>query len=157
MVTRSDVESRRWQLSCAEETRDVARTLSEGWDRGTAVALIGPLGAGKTTFVRGAVEAMGGDPRRVRSPTFVLVREYPEAEPTVAHADLYRVHDGTAQRTIGLGDYLGRTLLLVEWAQHWRGSWPASTETVRMAHAQDGGRTLTWTSGSPADRPEDPP
>lgn len=155
MVTRSHAESRRWELSCADETREVARTLAARWDRGTAVALIGPLGAGKTTFVRGAVDAMGGDPGRVRSPTFVLVREYPSAKPTVAHADLYRVRDGAAQRTIGLEDYLGRTLLMVEWAQHWRGGWPASTETVRMTHAEDGGRTLTWTSASPGNLPED--
>ncbi len=151
MSVRPEVESRRWELSRPAETRAAARRLAERWVEGTSVALIGPLGAGKTTFVRGVVEGLGAPPGAVRSPTYMLVREYPTADPTVAHADLYRARDAAAQRTIGLEEYFERGVLLVEWAQHWRGRWPASTETVRMSHAEGGGRTLRWFSAPPGE------
>ena len=78
--------------------------------QGDVVALTGPLGAGKTTLVRGALESLGWV-GAVRSPTFALLIPYP-TEPPVLHADLYRV--GSAEG-IGLEDFLDDHILFLEW------------------------------------------
>ncbi len=77
---------------------------------GDVVLLDGPLGAGKTTFVRGLVAALGhGEP--VRSPTFNLIQTFP-TEPPVMHADLYRLKSFEG---IGLEEYLDTHVCLIEW------------------------------------------
>lgn len=84
--------------------------------------LEGPLGAGKTTLVRGLLEALGHE-GPVRSPTFNLLQAF-DTDPPVLHADLYRV--SSAEGT-GLEDYLDTHVVLVEWPdrlpddpEHWR-------------------------------------
>ena len=72
--------------------------------------LEGPLGAGKTTLVRGLLEALGlTEP--VRSPTFNLLHLYP-TNPPVAHADLYRLAGGHG---IGLEDLADTHVVAIEW------------------------------------------
>lgn len=77
---------------------------------GAIVLLHGPLGAGKTTFVRAFLAAVGHQ-GPVRSPTFNLVHLY-HTKPPIAHIDLYRL--STADR-LDLEDLIGRYLLLIEW------------------------------------------
>lgn len=134
----------RWAPKSPEETRAVARRLAERWTQPRTVGLVGPLGAGKTTFVRGIVQARGGDPGAVRSPTFTLMHRLEEARPTVIHADLYRVSGAEAQRTIGLEESFGRALVLVEWADRWERGWPSGTDTLHFRHGPDGGRIIQW-------------
>ena len=81
------------------------------------VLLIGELGAGKTAFVRGLVQGVGGDPGQVTSPTFVLIQEY-DAPRTVYHADLFRL---TAVAVEDLRPQLDELMdrdgvLAIEWA-----------------------------------------
>ena len=77
---------------------------------GDVVLLEGELGAGKTTIVRGLMEALGVvEP--VRSPTFNLIQVF-ETQPPVMHCDLYRVQNGFG---IGLEDYLEDHICLIEW------------------------------------------
>lgn len=80
------------------------------------VTLAGPLGAGKTTFVRALVEALGGDPRTVTSPSFSLVNVY-RARRTVYHVDLYRVASQTELDGLDLEDLLADPagVVAVEW------------------------------------------
>ena len=83
---------------------------------GAVVALIGPLGAGKTHFVRAVVEGLGGDHRRVSSPTFALIHEY-EARLPIYHFDAYRLPNEAAFAELGVGEYFdGPGVCLVEWA-----------------------------------------
>src|SRR5437588_420553 len=63
---------------------------------GAVVALIGPLGAGKTHLVRAVAEGLGCDGRRVSSPTFALIHEYPGGRLPVYHFDTYRLPDEAA-------------------------------------------------------------
>ena len=104
-------EQRRQVFSASEgETRDLAGQLARGARPGDVLLLEGPLGAGKTTFVRGFLEALG-HVGPVRSPTFNLVQTF-ETNPPVMHADLYRVK---GWQGIGLEDYLETHACLVEW------------------------------------------
>jgi tRNA threonylcarbamoyladenosine biosynthesis protein TsaE len=80
------------------------------------VVLAGPLGVGKTFFVRGLLRKRGlPSEERVTSPTFALVQEY-ELSPRVLHADLYRVKRGAEVTALGLSEERTRgAILLVEW------------------------------------------
>jgi tRNA threonylcarbamoyladenosine biosynthesis protein TsaE len=78
---------------------------------GDIVLLYGPLGAGKTTLVRGLMGALGES--TVRSPTFNLIQTFPTSPP-VMHADLYRL---ASAHGLGLEDYFESHLCLIEWPE----------------------------------------
>ena len=93
------------------DLKKLAGEMVTQWSRGDLVLLDGDLGVGKTTFVRGALEALGVvEP--VRSPTFNLIQIF-ETEPPVMHADFYRVKGAAGT---GLEDYLETHLCFIEWA-----------------------------------------
>jgi len=87
-----------------------ASSLASAFQSGDVVLLNGPLGAGKTTWVRGYLAGLGFD-KAVRSPTFNLVQFF-ETDPPVMHTDLYRVK---SYEGIGLEDYLDTHVCLIEW------------------------------------------
>jgi tRNA threonylcarbamoyladenosine biosynthesis protein TsaE len=89
---------------------ELASDLCASWRAGDTILLSGPLGAGKTTFARAILHALGWQ-GPVRSPTFTLLHVY-ETQPPVAHADLYRVKGAEG---IGLEEYLDTHLCLIEW------------------------------------------
>ncbi len=91
-------------------TRALGAALARRLRPSDLVRLEGPLGAGKTTLVRGLLEALGHQ-GPVRSPTFNLLQTF-DTDPPVLHADLYRV--ASAEGT-GLEDYLDTHVVLVEW------------------------------------------
>lgn len=108
-----------------EETRAIARELGRaiGAD-GAVLALVGPLGAGKTVFVKGLAEGLGLDPRSVSSPTFVIAQQYPlpEGPDVLHHVDLYRLDDEDELVNIGFEDMLAPGgVLAVEWADRFPG------------------------------------
>lgn len=92
------------------ELRTLAANAVQDWGQGTLVFLIGELGAGKTTFVRGAMAELG-IPEGVRSPTFNLLQVF-ETSPPVLHADFYRVKGAAGT---GIEDYFETHLCFVEW------------------------------------------
>lgn len=97
-------------VETADEMRRLGAEWSSRWQPGDIVLLEGELGAGKTTFVRGVLEAKGvREP--VRSPTFNLVQQF-ETNPPILHADLYRV---TGPAGLGLEDFVDTHVLFVEW------------------------------------------
>jgi tRNA threonylcarbamoyladenosine biosynthesis protein TsaE len=97
------------------QTRELARKLAASFLPGDVVVLIGPLGAGKTVFVRGLVEGRGLDINRVHSPSFTIVNEYPGEKP-LYHFDLYRLNDLGELIEIGYDDYLSRDgVVVIEW------------------------------------------
>lgn len=110
---------------------------SEGEEGGgLAVALVGPLGAGKTAFAKGVAEGLGIDPARVASPTFVLANEYPlPGGGRLVHADLHRVEREEELLEIGWLDWLvPGVLLLVEWADRVPEALPADVLEVTLGH-----------------------
>src|SRR6185369_4427799 len=84
--------ARRATVSSASEgqTEGVGRRLAAELPPGTAIALTGPLGAGKTVFARGVASGLGVNPVDVASPTFVYLVDYSEGRIPFIHADLYR-------------------------------------------------------------------
>jgi tRNA threonylcarbamoyladenosine biosynthesis protein TsaE len=82
------------------------------------VTLSGELGAGKTTFARGALRALGVA-GAIKSPSYTLLETYPLAAVTVVHLDLYRLKDPSDLEYLGLADYhRPGHLWLVEWPEH---------------------------------------
>src|SRR5438876_8541699 len=71
---------------------------------GAVVALVGPLGAGKTHLVRAIAEGLGGNPNQVTSPTFVLIQEY-DARLPIYHFDAYRLKDEREFADLGVHEY----------------------------------------------------
>ena len=104
-------------LSTEQDPRDLAAALAPkleaALEGGRSVALIGGLGAGKTTFVRYLVQALGGDVQ-ASSPTFVLCHEYPARNGLVIeHWDVYRLSGAPEEL---LSAPAPGVLRLIEWA-----------------------------------------
>ena len=82
---------------------------------GDVVGLIGPLGAGKTTFVQGMARGLEVAPdRHVASPTFALVNEHP-GRVLFVHADLYRIREAGELVELGLADLYDKAAVAIEW------------------------------------------
>ncbi|MGA3184349.1 MAG: tRNA (adenosine(37)-N6)-threonylcarbamoyltransferase complex ATPase subunit type 1 TsaE [Candidatus Dormibacteria bacterium] len=96
-------------------TEALAARLGSGLRPGDLIALDGPLGAGKTAFVRGLATGLGVDPLVVKSPTFVLHHVY-GAPPRLHHLDLYRLGPGAGIRLLDLDSLLESAPVAVEWA-----------------------------------------
>src|ERR1700733_4178344 len=102
-------------LPTPEATCELGRRLAESLFAGAVIALVGPLGAGKTYLVRAVVEGLGGIGRQVVSPTFTLIHEYSARLP-VYHFDTYRLHGEGEFLDLGAHEYLEDAgVCLIEW------------------------------------------
>jgi tRNA threonylcarbamoyladenosine biosynthesis protein TsaE len=105
---------------------------------GDVIALVGELGAGKTSFTRGLALGAGVDPEDVASPTFALVNEY-RGRIAVAHADLYRLERERELDEIGWDDLIERrdAAVVIEWADRFPQRMPADHLRVTLAYDGD--------------------
>jgi len=132
----------RWISPSPEATHEAAGRLATALDAtGLVIGLVGPLGAGKTAFVKGLAQGLGLDPAQVASPTFVIVCEY--ATPTrlrLAHVDCLRVESEAELEAAGFLDLLvPGVVLAVEWSDRFPGALPADHLELRFARATDPG------------------
>lgn len=150
------------------DTEQVAAELARSLAGGTVVALEGDLGAGKTQFVRGLVRGLGGDPRQVSSPTYVLLHVYgrpgrlsgtppttpiPHTSPTdlpdamrlpVFHLDAYRVGGADDFEAIGFGELLEQAgVVVVEWPSRVADLLPADRIRVTIEATETDRRRIT--------------
>lgn len=101
------------------------------------IELAGELGAGKTTFARGLLQALGVS-GRVRSPSYGLLEQYRVAGWDVLHLDLYRLLDPEELENLGVRDYHGgRSLWLVEWPDKGMGYLPDADARLTLTAAED--------------------
>jgi tRNA threonylcarbamoyladenosine biosynthesis protein TsaE len=125
---------RRAQTSSAEETESLGAELAATLGPGDVVLIEGELGAGKTTFVRGACRALGVT-ATVTSPTFTIGQRYPGPVP-VSHIDLYRIEDLDDEDPDLLADYIGGdSIAFVEWPRAQLPGFPDPAARVRIEHA----------------------
>ena len=115
-----------------EATGRLGAALAEALPDGTAVALCGTLGAGKTRLTQAVAEALGIDRRDVLSPTFVLVQEH-HGRRSLYHFDVYRVRDEDEFEALGPEEYFDRDgLVLIEWADRVAGSLPRERIEIQI-------------------------
>src|SRR5579864_2093283 len=119
----------------SEETEARAAKLARVLRRGDVVTVSGELGAGKTTFVRGACRELGVA-GVVRSPSFAIGHRY-EAPVPVAHLDLYRLSVGAARDWADLEPYFAGTITFVEWPEHALAWLPPARARVVLAHLDE--------------------
>lgn len=100
------------------DTRALAKKITPLLEEGDIVKFTGSLGAGKTTFIRYLVEALGGDPSIVHSPTFSLMHQYPTEKINVIHCDFYRLDAGNNLEDFGGLEFFDQPFLyLIEWPE----------------------------------------
>jgi len=116
----------------------LARALATRVREGGVIYLVGPLGAGKTTFARALLHALGVG-ARVKSPTYTLIESYAAGGLTAHHLDLYRIAVAEEIEWLGLRDLAsGAQLWLIEWPERAYGALPAPDLNVELAHAPSG-------------------
>src|SRR6266487_3267026 len=108
-----------WLSSNAEETFRLGQRLGAQLTGGEVLLLNGPLGAGKTVFVKGLSSGLDVDPEKVTSPSFTLVNPH-EGRLRLYHIDLYRLDDGaSAAHAVDLEELLAeeQSVIAIEWAE----------------------------------------
>ena len=132
------------ESSSPEETERIAGALARRLAAGDVVTVAGELGAGKTTFIRGAARALGIE-GPVTSPTYVIGHRY-AGDPDVSHLDLYR-YEGMSDAEWGdLEGYFDEAVVFVEWPEAGAGFLPAPRVRVRLRHHGDGNRLVVLES-----------
>ena len=128
------------QTTSEEETIEVGRAFAPRLQPGDVLLIEGPLGAGKTAFVRGLAAGLGAAPEDVSSPTFTLIQEYDGGRLRLFHADLYRLTPVEAA-DLGLQETGDTGVLAVEWPDRWSHP-PAGSVRVSIARLDDQRREI---------------
>lgn len=128
-------------------TRRLAAALARNCRSGDCILLSGDLGAGKTTFARGFIQAISGETEEVVSPTFTLMQSYRAANGgMIHHFDFYRLKQAREALDIGLEEALAEGITLIEWPALVEDVLPDTALHVEMAFAP-GGRAITFAGG----------
>ena len=97
------------------ETEAIAKIIGQKAQAGDVIVLTGDLGAGKTTMTKGIALGLGIS-QMIKSPTYTIIREYPQGRLPLYHMDVYRVEEGADE--LGLDEYFeGDGLSVVEWGR----------------------------------------
>ena len=121
-----------------DATEQLGAALARAIDASGAIVLLsGPLGAGKTRFVKGLASGLGVPSARVQSPTFVVAQELPLPDGRVlVHVDCYRIASEAELESAGLLDWLAPgALVVVEWPERVPGAWPR--DRLELSFARD--------------------
>jgi tRNA threonylcarbamoyladenosine biosynthesis protein TsaE len=138
-TAQSSVPSREWISFNEHDTFDLGVRIGERLSGGEVILLNGPLGAGKTIFVKGVARALGVDEEEVTSPSFTLVNLH-QGRLLLYHLDLYRLGVGaSAAHTVDLDEILGdeAAVVIIEWGER-LGRYPLPADVRRIGISGDG-------------------
>lgn len=142
-----------WISHSPEETQSLGRHFGSFLLGGEVLLLSGPLGAGKTLFVKGVAQSLGVVEDEVTSPSFTLVNQY-AGRLVFYHIDLYRLNEGAqAAHAVDLDELLmdESAVVIIEWAER-MGAYPLPEPVWRIRITGDGDepRTISISSQSAA-------
>ena len=136
---------RRLALPDEQSVAALAQRIASALPTGALLVLTGPLGAGKTTFVKFLALALGSE-ATVTSPTYALVHEYPTPQGTLVHVDAYRLPDAAALVALGLDELRERArLTVVEWGEVLLGREP---EAYQLELDRAGWSDASWSDAN---------
>jgi len=145
-TTAQHISSCEWQTYSAEETFNLGKRIGAKLSGGEIFLLHGPLGAGKTVFVKGVAAALNIDPEDVTSPSFTLVNPY-AGRLSLFHIDLYRLDEGAgAAHAVDLEELLAdeHAVVMIEWAERLgRYRLPANAWHIRIAGDGEATRSIS--------------
>jgi tRNA threonylcarbamoyladenosine biosynthesis protein TsaE len=136
---------KRFKTRSVNGTLAIAATIAEMLAAPRVVILRGELGAGKTTLVKGWVQALGaGSAEEVTSPTFTLVHEYLGPKAKLFHLDVYRLETERQLATLGLEEMMAEpdAVVLIEWGEKFQSIRDRADAEIAMAHLEGDERSL---------------
>jgi len=133
-----------------DETRAAGRVVADVLGPGDVIGLVGPLGAGKTQFVKGLAAGLGvADERGVNSPTFVLVQEY-RGRLTLYHVDAYRLGRAGELAALGFDELCDAGgVVVVEWVDRVESLMPDDAIRIELSPLDATGRRLVVRGSAP--------
>jgi tRNA threonylcarbamoyladenosine biosynthesis protein TsaE len=118
----------------AEDTKKLAKKIASRANAGDIFALIGQIGAGKTTFVQGFIKYFKIN-QHITSPTFVIMNEYQiKDKNSIVHIDLYRLEKIDSEILAQISDYFQnpKNICLIEWAEKLKKQLPLKTKIINF-------------------------
>lgn len=134
------------QTDSPEQTENIGADLAVALAGQAVICLEGPLGAGKTCFVRGLARGLGCE-TPVTSPTFNLFQIY-NGPRRLLHVDAYRLSAPTQMDDLGLEDWMdAQTVLAIEWPENVRPWLPPKHYWLRLSAVSENRREIQLTAG----------
>jgi len=139
----------------SQHTIEFAQKFAKKLKGGEVIGLIGELGSGKTTFVKGLAEELGVK-ESITSPTFIILKEYilrskthfgsgPNKVKKLIHVDAYRVENLDDIQSVGIEDYMNRddAVVVIEWAEKIKNILPKNTIYIHFEHISENKREIS--------------
>lgn len=125
-----------------KDTLEIAQNLESEKFPNMVICLEGELGSGKTVFVKGFAQALGIE-ENITSPTFTLVKEYPNGELPLYHMDVYRLEG--SNENVGFDEYFSKGgVTIIEWSDLIQDSLPEERLDIKFKIIDDNTRVLVF-------------
>jgi tRNA threonylcarbamoyladenosine biosynthesis protein TsaE len=135
-------------VSSTQETAALALELLPLIRQAAVISLEGPLGAGKTHFVKAVAVALE-IAEDVTSPTFTLLQSYGSGESRMHHSDWYRLESEAEVLALALDEYYGEGVMFIEWGDKFPAILPPRTIRIRIEPKSNESRLITWRTSTP--------